>query len=65
VDLRGSPWLLGSVDPRSNVVRIALPAHPEPVQSIRLTPNTLDLPPGVVVERFRPSTIDVKLEKQR
>jgi len=61
VQLRGTSWLLGSVGLTGLVARFRLQdAGAGPVR-LKVGPDNLDLPPGVVVERVSPETIIVRL----
>ena len=61
VQLRGTSWLLGSVGLTGLVARFPLKdAGPGPV-TLRVGPDNLNLPPGVVVERVYPEAIIVRL----
>jgi hypothetical protein len=63
VQLRGTSWLLGSVGLSGLVARFPLKnAEAGPV-TLRIGPDNLDLPPGVVVERVRPESITVRLAR--
>jgi uncharacterized protein (TIGR00159 family) len=64
VQLRGTPWLLGSVGLTGMVARFGL-SNPEPGQVVlRVTSDNLNLPPGVVVERVRPDVVTLRLARR-
>lgn len=61
IQLRGSEWLLDSVDLTRVVAHFDLREIKEGWQTLSLQPDTLDLPPGIVVEQVSPRTISVRL----
>ncbi len=64
VQLRGTPWLLGSVGLTGLVARFSL-SNPEPGPvTFRVSPDDLNVPPGVVVERVRPELVTVRLVRR-
>ena len=64
VQLRGTPWLLGSVGLTGLVARFGL-SNPEAGQVVlRVTSDNLNLPPGVVVERVRPEAVTLRLARR-
>jgi hypothetical protein len=61
VQLRGTSWLMGSAGLTGLVARFQLKdAEPGPV-TLKIGPDNLNLPPGVVVERVHPEAITVRL----
>jgi uncharacterized protein (TIGR00159 family) len=61
VQLRGSPWVIDSVSLGRLVARFDLRHSHSGWNTLQLPPNTLDLPPGVVVDRTNPSKIQVRI----
>jgi uncharacterized protein (TIGR00159 family) len=61
VQLRGTSWLLGSVGLTGLVARFQLKDAGPGLVRLRIGPNNLNLPPGVVVERVSPEAIVVRL----
>ena len=61
VQLRGSPWVIDTVSLGRLVARFDL-RHSHPgLNMLQLPSNTLDLPPGVVVDRTNPARIQVRI----
>jgi diadenylate cyclase len=64
VQLRGTPWLLGSVGLTGMVARFSL-SNPQAGQVVlRVTSDNLNLPPGVVIERVRPEAVTLLLARR-
>ena len=64
VQLRGPAWLFESASLASLAARFDLRGSGEGSQSLTLQENSLDLPPGVQVERSSPGSISVELMRQ-
>ena len=64
VQLRGPAWLFESASLSSLAARFDLRGIREGAQNLTLQANTLDLPPGVQVERSSPESISVVLMHQ-
>ena len=65
VQLRGSPWVIDSVSLGHLIARFDLRHVNSGWNKLQLPPSTLDLPPGVVVDRVIPSSIRVLITKTR
>jgi diadenylate cyclase len=61
IQLRGSPWIMGSVSPQSLVARFDLGRLHTGWHTLQFHPDSLDLPPGVVVDRVTPDTLRVEV----
>jgi len=59
IQLRGSPWVIDSVSPDRLVARFNLGRLRAGWNTLQLAPGTLDLPPGVFVDRVTPGRIRV------
>jgi hypothetical protein len=64
VQLRGPAWLFESASLASLAARFDLRGSGEGSQSLTLQESSLDLPPGVQVERSSPGSISVELMRQ-
>jgi diadenylate cyclase len=65
VQLRGSPWVIDSVSSDRLIGRFDLSSVRPGWNSLQLPPGSLDLPPGVVVDRVTPSNIRVQITKAK
>jgi diadenylate cyclase len=63
VQLRGTSWLLASVQMTGLVARFDLGKITGSAVALRVGPENLNLPPGVVLERVRPEVITVRLAR--
>lgn len=61
VQLRGSPWIMESGGMNNLVANFDLRGVREGWVTLRVSPEDLDLPPGVIVERASPKTLLVHL----
>ena len=59
IQLRGSPWIMDSINPGPLVARFDLRGQHAGWQTLRFQPESLDLPPGVKVDRVIPETLRV------
>jgi hypothetical protein len=59
VQLRGSPWIIDSFSLGRQIARFDLRHAHAGWNTLQLVPNTLDLPPGIVVDRVTPARIRV------
>ena len=59
VQLRGSPWVIDSISLGRQIATFDLGHLHAGWNTLQLAPNTLDLPPGVVVDRVTPARIRV------
>jgi diadenylate cyclase len=59
--VRGSRWLIDSVTDSGLVARVDLRRAGQGMQDVRVRPDALNVPPGVVVERVNPPGITVRL----
>ncbi len=59
VQLRGSPWVIDSISLGRQIATFDLGHSHAGWNTLQLAPNTLDLPPGVVVDRVTPARIRV------
>lgn len=64
VQLRGNAWIMDSMSLPRLVAHVHLNGGKEGWQTVEFGPDTLDLPPGVVVERIAPAKISVRLVKR-
>lgn len=62
--VRGSRWLIDSVTDSGLVARVDLRRAGQGVQDVRVRPDALNVPPGVVVERVTPPGITVRLVRK-
>lgn len=65
IELRGAPWLLDSIDLTRLISRFDLSAAKPGRQTLRVGPDTVSLPPGIVMERVWPEWISFRLVSQR
>jgi len=63
VQVRGSPWIMDSVNLERVVGNFNLRGLPAGSHTLRLRPESLDLPPGIVVDRVIPETIRVQVAR--
>jgi uncharacterized protein (TIGR00159 family) len=63
VQLRGSAWIMDSVNLEKLIAHFDLGNYHPGSYTLRLAPGTLDLPPGVKVERATPETIHIRIER--
>ncbi|MGP8247703.1 MAG: diadenylate cyclase [Bryobacteraceae bacterium] len=61
VQLRGSPWVMDSISLGRLVAHFDLGHSRSGWNALQLAPGTLDLPPGVVVDRVTPGRIRVRI----
>lgn len=61
IQLRGSSWLLDSMNLTRLVAHFRLNSATKGDQILRFEPGILDLPPGIVIENVSPPAISVKL----
>ena len=61
VQLRGSPWVMDSVSLGRLIAPFDLRHSHSGWTTLQLAPGTLDLPPGVVVDRVTPARIRVRI----
>jgi uncharacterized protein (TIGR00159 family) len=61
VQLRGNPWLMETSSITNLVANFDLTGARQGWMTLRVSPEDLDLPPGVVVERASPKTLSVHL----
>lgn len=54
IQLRGSPWIMESLNPQTLVARIDLRTLHAGWQTVPFKPRSLDLPPGIQVDRVSP-----------
>lgn len=59
IQVRGSPWVMDSVSPEKLIANFDLRSVHPGTNTLRLVPGTLDLPPGVAVDRVIPDKIRV------
>jgi hypothetical protein len=65
VQVRGSPWIMDSVSLGRLVGRFDLGYLQPGWHTLRFQPQSLDLPPGIVVDRVTPETIRVEVAQLR
>jgi diadenylate cyclase len=61
VQVRGSPWIMDSLNLERLVGSFNLGGLKAGSHTLRLRPESLDLPPGIVVDRVTPETIRVQV----
>ena len=61
IQLRGSPWIIGSVSTGSLVARFDLGRLHTGWHTLQFRPDSLALPPGIVVDRVTPDTLRVEV----
>jgi uncharacterized protein (TIGR00159 family) len=61
IQVRGSPWIMDSVSLGRLVGRFDLGDSRPGWHTLRLQPESLDLPPGIAVDRVTPGTIRVEV----
>jgi diadenylate cyclase len=61
IQIRGSPWIMDSVSLGRLVGRFDLGYLQPGWHTLRFQPQSLDLPPGIVVDRVTPETIRVEV----
>ncbi len=61
VQVRGSPWIMDSLNLARLVGSFNLGGLQAGSHTLRLRPESLDLPPGIVVDRVTPETIRVQV----
>ncbi len=61
VQLRGSPWVMDSISLGRLIAQFDLRHLHSGWTTLQLAPSTLDLPPGVVVDRVTPGRIRVRI----
>jgi hypothetical protein len=57
IQVRGSPWIMDSVNLPRLVGSFDLGGRQAGWHTLRLKPDSLDLPPGIVVDRVTPDSI--------
>jgi diadenylate cyclase len=63
VHISGAGKLIGSVRPNQIAVNIDLGSVPLGVNTLRILPNDVTLPPGITLDRVTPSEIEITLDK--
>jgi len=61
IQLRGSPWVIDSISLGRLIARFDLTHSRSGWNTLQLAPSTLDLPPGVFVDRVTPARIRVDI----
>jgi len=61
IQVRGSPWIMDSVNLPRLVGSFDLGGRQAGWHTLRLKPDSLDLPPGIVVDRVTPDSIRVEV----
>jgi hypothetical protein len=61
VQVRGSPWIMDSVNLGRVVGSFNMGGLGAGSHTLRLKPESLELPPGIVVDRVTPETIHVQV----
>ena len=64
VQLRGKSWIMDTIGVTRLVARFNLGQTKEGALRLTITPDVLNLPPGVVVERVTPEAIHVRLKRR-
>jgi diadenylate cyclase len=64
VQLRGSPWLMESVNPDTLVAHFDLSNSKPGTIRLQVKPNDLDLPPGVVMDKVTPKSFSIRVTRE-
>jgi diadenylate cyclase len=62
VELRGSALLIDSLEPRSIIAHVPVGSSTTGTVTIRITPESLNLDSGIMIDRITPDRISLKLE---
>jgi diadenylate cyclase len=62
VEVRGSALLIDSIEPRSIVSHVPVGSSTTGTLTIRVTPESLNLQPGITVDRITPDRVSLKFE---
>jgi diadenylate cyclase len=62
VELRGSALLIDSLEPRSIIAHVPVGSATTGTVTIRITPESLNLDSGIMIDRITPDRISLKLE---
>jgi hypothetical protein len=62
VELRGSALLIDSLELRSIIAHVPVASPTTDTVTIRVTPESLNLDPGITIDRIAPDHISLKLE---
>ncbi len=63
LELRGPAWVLEGLDPVSVVVRASLAGAREGARTVTVSPDSIQLPPEVALDRMAPTSVTVLLER--
>jgi hypothetical protein len=61
IQVRGSPWIMDSISMNKLIARFDLRSLRAGQHSLALVTRTLDLPPGIVVDKVTPAKVGVVL----
>lgn len=61
LQIRGSPWIMSSISLGDQVASLDVSGLAPGWHTVKFRPQTLDLPPGLVVERVTPGSVHVRL----
>ncbi|MCX6622659.1 MAG: diadenylate cyclase [Acidobacteria bacterium] len=64
VQLRGKSWMMDTIGVARLVARFNMGQAKEGATRLVLTPDVLNLPPGVIIERVTPESIHVRLKRR-
>jgi len=61
IELRGSPWVMDTSSLTELIARFDLSHAKEGLQTLQVQPDTVELPPGTVIDRVSPKTVNVRV----
>ncbi len=59
IELRGSPWIMDTSGLTDLIARFDLSHAKEGLQTLQVQPDTVELPPGTVIDQVSPDTVNV------
>jgi hypothetical protein len=63
VEVNASTWLVDSISTRGLVAKVDLAGSNPGTRTIYLSPNDVELDPGMTVDRFSPRAVTVQLSR--
>ena len=61
IEIRGGAWIMDTSSVTELIARFDLSHAKEGLQTLHIRPDTVDLPPGTVIERVSPETVNVRV----
>jgi uncharacterized protein (TIGR00159 family) len=61
IELRGSPWVMDTSSLTELIARFDLSHAKEGLQTLQVQPDTVELPPGTVIDQVSPETVNVRV----